>query len=237
MHEQGNERSLDEEYAALSKEINKSFRKDYPVYMDSNVNEAQVAANQGNIKGMFSSIRCLSNNVQPATVPVRDKEGKTITSTEGQIQRSKEFLEEILITSTSLTVREEPASLPPQLPISIRLPTKRETVDAIKAMKNGKAAGPDNNLDEVLKADPYTAPDILLPLFENIWQKQKFPKEWKEGIIIKVPEKGDLSQLRNWWGNTILAVINKTVNRIVLERIKSSQEKGLWKEQARFCPQ
>jgi hypothetical protein len=152
----------------MSKEINKSVRKDYQAYVDSNANEAQVAANQGNIKSMFSSIRCLTNNVQPATVPVTDKEGKTITSTEGQIQRSKEFLEEILITSTSLTAREEPASLPPQLPISIRLPTKRETVDAIKAMKNGKDAGPDNILDEVMKADPYAAPDIHLPLFEDI---------------------------------------------------------------------
>jgi hypothetical protein len=40
--------------------------------------------------------------------------------------------------------------------------------------------------------------DILLPLFQDIWQKEKFPKEWKEGIIIKVPKKGDLGQCRNW---------------------------------------
>jgi hypothetical protein len=29
---------------------------------------------------------------------------------------------------------------------------------------------------EVLKADPYAAADILLPLFQEIWQKEKFPK-------------------------------------------------------------
>jgi hypothetical protein len=49
-----------------------------------------------------------------------------------------------------------------------------------------------------LKTDPYATADILLPLFEDIWQKERFPKEWKEGIIIKVPNKGDLSQCRNW---------------------------------------
>jgi hypothetical protein len=202
--------------------------------VDSIANEAQVAANQGNIKGMFSSIRCLTNYKQPATVLVRDKEGKTIPSTEGQIQGSKEFLKEILIISTPLTVREEPASLPPQLPISIRLPSKRDIVDAIKAIKNKKAAGPDNIPEEVLKADLYAAADILLPLFQDIWQKEKFPKEWKEGIIIKVPEKGDLSRCINWQV-TLLAVISKIFNRIVLEWITSLLEKGLWKEQARLC--
>jgi hypothetical protein len=195
---------FEKEYAALSNEV------------DSIRNEAQAATIQGNIKGMFSSIRCLINNVQPATVLIREKEGESITSTEGQIQRWKEFLEEILKISTSLTGREEPVSLPPELPVSIRLPLKRETVDAIKAMKNGKAAGPANITAEVLKADPYAMADTLLLLFQDIWHKEKFPKDWKEGIIIKVPKKGDLSQCRNWWCITLPVVISKVYNKIVL---------------------
>jgi hypothetical protein len=58
--------------------------------------------------------------------------------------------------------REELASIPTELPISIRPPSKREIVNAIKAMKNGKAAGADNIPAEVLKADPYMSADILL---------------------------------------------------------------------------
>jgi len=101
--------------------------------------------------------------------------------------------------------REEPANLPTELQISVRSPSKREIFNAIKALKNGKAAGADNIPAEVLKADPYTrmSADILLPLFQVIWQKEKFPKEWKEGIIIKIPKKGDLSQCRNWRGVTL----------------------------------
>jgi len=62
-----------------------------------------------------------------------------------------------------------------------------------------------------------------------------FPKEWKEGIIIKVPKNGDLSQCRNWRGVTLLAVISKIFNKIILEQIKNSMEMGLRKEQAGFC--
>ena len=114
--------------------------------MDSIANEAQTAANQLNIRGMFNSIRWLTNNIRQTTVPIRDKEGKTITSIEGQIQRWKEYLEEILNTSTPPIGEEETVSPSPtaELPISIRPPSKREIVDAIKTAKIGKA-GSDNS--------------------------------------------------------------------------------------------
>jgi hypothetical protein len=139
--------------------------------VDSIADEAQTAANQGNIKGMFNSIRRLTNNIRQTTVPIRDKEGKTITSIEGQIQRTKEYLEEILNTSTPPIGEEERVSPSPtaELPISIRPSSKREIVDAIKTAKNGKAAGTDNIPAEVLKVDPYATADILLPLFQAMW--------------------------------------------------------------------
>jgi len=82
--------------------------------------------------------------------------------------------------------------------------------------------------------DTYISADILLPLFQDIWQIETFPKEWKEGIIVKVPKKGGLSQCRNWRGVTLLEVISKIFNKVLLERIKNSLEMGLQKEQAGF---
>jgi hypothetical protein len=138
---------------------------------------------------MSNAVRRLTNNVRPTIVPIRDKEGKSITSIEGQIHRWKEYLEEILNTSTTRMEREKPASIPTELQISIRPPSKRKIVNAINAVNNGKAAGADNIPAEVLKADPYMSADILFPSFQDIWHRQKFPKEWKEGIIIKISKK------------------------------------------------
>ena len=47
-------------------------------------------------------------------------------------------------------------------------------------MKNRRAAGAGNIPAEVLKADPYMLADILLPLFQDIWQREKFPKNGKK---------------------------------------------------------
>jgi hypothetical protein len=99
-------KELEKEYAALSKEVNKSVRKDYRAYINNIANEAQIATNQGNIKGTFNSIRCLMNNIQPTMVPIRDKKGNTIIAMEGQIYRWKEYFEEILNTPNPLQKRK-----------------------------------------------------------------------------------------------------------------------------------
>jgi hypothetical protein len=64
-------------------------------------------------------------------------------------------------------------------------------------MKNRKTAGLDNIPAVILKLDISKAADMLLPLSQEIWQKERFPKE---GIIIKIPKKGDLSLCNNWRG-------------------------------------
>jgi len=165
-------KELEKEYVALSKEIKKSVKRDHRAYVDRIAIEAQLATNQGNIKGMFNAMRWLTNNVRPTVVLIRDKEGKSITSIEGQIHRWKEYLEEILNTSTSSMEREEPASIPIELPVSVRPPSKREIVNAIKAM-NGKAAGADNIPAEVLKADPYIYRQIFCSHYFKIFGRER----------------------------------------------------------------
>jgi hypothetical protein len=71
-------------------------------------------------------------------------------------------------------------------------PSKPEINLAIRQMKNGKAGGSDGIVSEILKADITLRTQILFPLFQDVWEQEKFPLDWKEGIIIKVPKKGDL---------------------------------------------
>jgi hypothetical protein len=77
---------------------------------------------------------------------------------------------------------------------------------------------------------------MLYPLFPDIWKEERFPKDWKEGIIVKIPKKGDYRNCNNWRGITLLAVISKVFTRIVLDRISGILETGIWKEQAGFRP-
>jgi hypothetical protein len=56
-------------------------------------------------------------------------------------------------------------------------------------MKRGKAAGVDNIPVEILQADSHLSAEMLYPLFLDIWKEGRFPKDWKNGIIVKIPKK------------------------------------------------
>jgi hypothetical protein len=58
-------------------------------------------------------------------------------------------------------------------------------------------------------------------MIEKIWNEEKVPAEWKEGLIIKILKKGDITNCNNWRGTTLLSVPSKVISRIILKRIKN----------------
>ena len=103
-------------------------------------------------------------------------------------------------------------------------------------MKNNKSAGPDNLTAELLKVDVGTTIDILNPLIEKIWEQEIFPRDWKNSHIITLPKKGDLTDCNNYRGISLLSVPGKVICKIILERMKSTVDKDLRKNQAGFRP-
>jgi hypothetical protein len=89
-------------------------------------------------------------------------------------------------------------------------------------MKSGKAPGLDNITPEVLKVDVETSIDLLYPMFVKIWMEEKLLADWKKGMIVKLPKKGDTTSCNNWKGITLLSVPSKVFSRIILNRIKDT---------------
>ena len=112
--------------------------------------------------------------------------------------------------------------------------TKQEIKEALKKLKNGKAAGEDNLPGELLKSDINQTTKVLHTLLNKIWESQTVPQEWKQGVLIKLPKKGDLSDCNNWRGITLLSVTSKILTRILLERLKTALDKTLRENQAGF---
>jgi len=72
---------------------------------------------------------------------------------------------------------------------------------------------------------------MLYPLLEKIWKEEKIPEEW-EGLIIKIPKKGDLANCNSWRGITLLCTPRKILTRVILNRIQDAVEQHLRQEQA-----
>ena len=122
-----------------------------------------------------------------------------------QLNRWAGHFEELLNTPAP---QNQPDIQPAEtdLPIDCNKPTREEIKKAIAHMKNGKVAGSDGIPAEALKADVNTSVEMLYSLFEEIWEKEEIPAEWKEGYLINIPKKRDLSLCDNYRGITLLSV-------------------------------
>ena len=51
----------------------------------------------------------------------------------------------------------------------------------------------------MFKADEDRLPLILVKLLNKIKESGMIPSVWKNGVIVKIPKKGDLSDCENWY--------------------------------------
>ena len=175
----------------------------------------------------------LTGKFQQTDKLVMDKNGNPVTTTNEQLKRWAEHFRELLNRPTP----DSPPDIPPaetDLPISCDKPSKTEIKKAIMTLRSGKAAGPDEIPVEAIKADIERAAQMLYSLFSKIWEKEEVPAQWKEGIIIKLPKKGDLRGCSNYRGIMLLSTPGKVLNRILLERMKEAVDLKLRDQQAGF---
>ena len=222
-----------EEYTAMDREVKRSIKKDKRDYIDDLARQAEIAAGQGNLKDLHLVTKKLTCKFQQTDKPVIDKNGNPLPTTKEQLKRWAEHFRELL----NRTTPDSPPDIPPaetELPISCDKPSKTEIKKAIMTLRSGKAAGPDETPAEAIKADIETAVQMLYSLFSKIWEKEEVPAQWKEGIIIKLPKKGDLRDCINYRGIMLLSTPGKVLNRILLERMKDAVDPKLRDQQAGF---
>jgi hypothetical protein len=182
-------RLLSEEYRSLDKGVKRTAGKYHRGYVDGMVECAQNAADKGNMKELYDTVRKTVNAPVSRNVLVKDKNGKIITSVQEQLDRWKEHFSEVLNSEHPPNMNAETAQTCPELQISIRTPSKREIIEAIKAMMKGKAAGIDNIPAEILQVDPHLSAEMLYPLF---LEGRKISQGLERGYYCENTEKGRL---------------------------------------------
>ncbi|VDP04832.1 unnamed protein product [Schistosoma margrebowiei] len=91
---------------------------------------------------------------------------------------------------------------------------------AVRQIKSGKAAGLNNISAEALKSDIEVTTNMLYPLFKKIWREEQVSMDWKEGHLVKIPKRGDLSKCVNHRGIIQRSIQGKVSNRVLRNRMK-----------------
>ena len=227
----------DATYRQLDRQVKKGCRRDRRAWLERKGEEAEEAAGRNDARALYRIVRELTGVRSNSSMPVRDKNGKTLITSDEQEKRWVEHFRETLNqpaptalfdfdtesadTGTLFQVCEDPI-------------TENETKDAIKALKNNKAGGLDEIPAELLKFGEHSMIVALTRLMNRCWAARQVPLDWQRGVIVKLPKKGNLTDCYNWRGITLLSVPGKVFCTVLLRRLRQSIDSVLREEQAGF---
>jgi len=76
----------------------------------------------------------------------------------------------------------------------------------------------------------------LTPMLNAVYVSGNAPEAFRRVAIVPVPKKGDLSQLGNWRGLSLMSLLAKLYNHMLLYRLRSVLDPLLRKNQNGFRP-
>ena len=171
----------------------------------------------------------------PRAEMCRDKNGGILTDDREVIERWKQHYDEHLNgvqagdhnrSGEDVVGATNDEDVPP--------PTISEVKDAIRQLKNNKAAGKDGIGAELIKMGPDKLASSLHRLIVEIWETEQLPEEWKEGVICPIYKKGDKLDCENYRAITVLNAAYKVFSQVIFQRLSPLASRFVGSYQAGF---
>ena len=80
--------------------------------------------------------------------------------------------------------------------------TREEVEQTVRKLQNGKAAGEDEIVGELLKNGGEVMLDWLLEILQEVWRTKQVPSEWKKAILVPLHKKKDRKICHNYHMST-----------------------------------
>ncbi|CAD6192360.1 unnamed protein product [Caenorhabditis auriculariae] len=154
----------------------------------------------------------------------------------GQLKTSRNEMERLTVDFyTKLFRSDVPVPRTPTPPPEDEPPILPEEVKyAIRKLKVGTAAGPDNISSELLKAGGDSLYRLLARHFSKYLSEASIPEQWKTSKTILIPKKGDLTDLNNFRPISLLSVVYKLFTKVIVNRLEKQLDNFQPPSQAGF---
>ncbi|KAK6191761.1 hypothetical protein SNE40_003363 [Patella caerulea] len=86
--------------------------------------------------------------------------------------------------------------------------TTQEITQAISKLKTGKSPGKDGIISEIVK----NCNCLIVPLcnfYNLLFNSSLYPSDWSQCVVVPVPKKGDVNNVNNYRGITLMNVFSK----------------------------
>lgn len=217
-------------YKQLQIQIRRKIREAKETYFSDKCKEIEDLQNKYDNFNLNKKVKELAGmNKRNTSNILLDKEGNIIMETEQKLERWKEYIEELFYDQRMENTPSEhqDGDVGPEI-------TKCEVEHALESMKNKKSAGPDEIPSELLKLINDKNIDILVSLYNTIYNTGIIPKEMLTSTFICLPKKVNARECSDYRTISLMSHTLKILLKIIHTRIRSKLELDISESQFGF---
>ena len=185
------------EYRVLCKRVQQALRVDKEKWIEEEMKEMEEDIRRHRHGNFFRRMRKLTNSRVIPTNTILDEKGQTIRNPEETLARWQRHFAEVLNVQKK-AAEEVLSELEDHSHGETDEVSKKEVEKAVGKLCNGKAAGQDEAVAELLKYGGEVVIDWLTEEIQQVWRSGKIPQEWKDATLIPVHKKWARNECNNY---------------------------------------
>ena len=225
-------------YKNKRKEANKTCRNKKKKWLNDRLLKIEENFRMNDVRKFYKDVKNFNYSTKPTPTMCKDSEGNIQSEISSVLNRWREYFSNVFKESqiegdnqAANTVNEERISEPE---IGSETPTYNEICQIIRKLKTNKAPGPDNIPPELINHGGRTLNKKIYNLMKQIWEENKMPEQWKEGLICPIYKNGDRLKCTNYRPITLLNIVYKIFAILLNKRLIQIIQKKLGEYQMGF---
>ena len=170
---------------------------------------------------------------KPKICSMKKPNGEKTTDRTEILEICADFYKELYASKIEVETGED-TNIPSPDAIEIPPILHSEVQTAINQMKRNKAPGTDQVTTDIMVVGGEVIIQEMVTLFNDILNKTRIPKDWKEAKIIILFKKGDKSEVKNYRPISLLSHQYKIFIRVIHNRIERILDENQPRDQAGF---
>lgn len=193
---------------------------------------------RGNQKLFYRVLKNLRDKKEVDNPAIKNEKGEILRNQTEIMNRWKEYFQKLLEAGDETEILEQGEECEMEEQGILReeedMIAREELIEALSELKNGKAPGNDKITGEMMKNMGEKGVQMLLDIFNRVWQEEIIPEDWKIGLIVPIFKKGDNKDCNNYRGITLLNTATKVFEKIIEKRLRKEVEPTLTEAQSGF---
>lgn len=221
----------------LADQASAAMEKDENEHLENKLAQLENAAKRNQLGRTWQIINSITGKNKQQPIQVCRLDGTQPSSNEEIMQDWATYFRDLLNAAPPANeANPEPAQV--DLPIQTGRFTVNEVNEAIDQLHLGKSPGTDSCITpEIIKLGGSYIRTQIHHICNNVYTTHVPPKQWTNNIIIPIPKKGNLQEMKNYRGITLMSIAAKVYNKLLLNRITPHIDPILRNNQAGFRPQ